>query len=88
MRVIVEQIKAQIGATDEEIFDLAKARLKKARAFSNFKSFYIYKKSIDARKKNDIKLVYSVALEADLLAKLCEEKLLSLYELVDEIEGI
>ncbi len=76
MRVIVEQIKAQIGTTQEEIFELAKARLKKARAFSNFKSFYIYKKSIDARKKSDIKLVYSVACEVDVASKISEEKLL------------
>ena len=75
MRIIVEQIKAQIDATQEEIFELAKARLKKARAFSNFKSFYIYKKSIDARKKNDIKLVYSVACEAEPSSKVSEEKL-------------
>ena len=75
MRVIVEQIKAQIASSQEEIFEMAKARLKKARAFSNFKSFYIYKKSIDARKKSDIKLVYSVAAEADVTSKISEEKL-------------
>jgi uncharacterized FAD-dependent dehydrogenase len=75
MRVIVEQIKAQIATTQEEIFDLAKARLKKARAFSNLRSFYIYKKSIDARKKDNIKLVYSVALEADVASKISEERL-------------
>ncbi len=65
MRVIVEQIKASSLTTDKELFDIAKARLKKTRAFSNFKDFYIYKRSIDARKKENIKLVYSVSVEAD-----------------------
>ena len=78
MRVIVEQIKAQIDSSQEEIFEMAKARLKKARAFSNFKSLYIYKKSIDARKKSDIKLVYSVAAEVDAASKLNVEALNSL----------
>ena len=66
MRVIVEQIKVSTAATDKELFDIAKARLKKTRAFSNFKDFCIYKRSIDARNKENVKLVYSVSLEADV----------------------
>lgn len=77
MRVIVEQIKVSTAATDKELFDIAKARLKKTRAFSNFKDFYIYKRSIDARKKENIKLVYSVACDAEISSKINEELLKS-----------
>ena len=56
MRVIVEQIAASIFTTENELFELAKARLKKIRAFANFKDFHIYKRSIDARKKENIKI--------------------------------
>ena len=77
MRVIVEQIKVSTATTDNELFDIAKARLKKTRAFSNFKDFYIYKRSIDARKKENIKLVYSVACDAEISSKINEELLKS-----------
>ena len=66
MRILVEQIKASVATTQNELFDIAKARLKKTRAFSNFKDFCIYKRSIDARNKENVKLVYSVSLEADV----------------------
>lgn len=63
MKVIVEQIKAPINASEKEIFDIAKARLKKTRAFSNFGDAYIHKRSIDARNKENIKLVFSVCVD-------------------------
>ena len=63
MKVIVEQIKAPINVSEKEIFDIAKARLKKTRAFSNFGDCFIYRRSIDARNKSDIKLVFSVCVD-------------------------
>lgn len=63
MKVIVEQIKTSIEISEKEIFDIAKARLKKTRAFSNFGDAYIHKRSIDARNKENIKLVFSVCAE-------------------------
>ena len=75
MKVIVEQIKASINTQENELFDFAKARLKKTRAFSNFNSFYVYKQSIDARNKEDIKLVYSICVEADSCKKLDKDEL-------------
>ena len=65
MRIIIEQIKASNKVSNNEIFDMARARLKKTRAFSNFGRFFIYKRSIDARNKSDIKLVYSVLAEVE-----------------------
>lgn len=87
MRVIVEQIKASINTTDNELFEMVKARLKKSRAFSNFRGFYVYKRSIDARKKNDIKLVYSVSVEVDAIKYIDEETLKALQiKLISETE--
>ena len=65
MRLIVEQIKVPVNTKETEVFEIARARLKKTRAFSLLKDFYVYKKSIDARNKNDIKLVYSVCVLAE-----------------------
>ena len=70
MRVIVEQIKASITTTNKDLFEMVKARLKKTRAFSNYRDFYVYKRSIDARKKDDIKIVYSVSVEADSIKEI------------------
>lgn len=60
MKVVVEQIKVAVNTPVEEVFELARARLKKTRAFSFFDGVHVYKRSIDARKKDNIKLVYSV----------------------------
>ncbi len=65
MKVIIEQLKASINTSKIELFDMAKARLKKTRAFSYFGDFYVYKQSIDARNKENIKLVYSVCAEVE-----------------------
>ena len=75
MKVIVEQIKAPVNVSEKEIFDIAKARLKKTRAFSNYGDFYIYKRSIDARNKENIKLVFSVCADVEALK---DEKALDL----------
>ena len=82
MRVIVEQIAASISTTENELFELAKARLKKSRAFANFKDFHIYKRSIDARKKDSIKIVYSVSAEVEKTNKV-NEMLLSMLQAKD-----
>ncbi|MBQ7353047.1 MAG: hypothetical protein IJW54_03470 [Clostridia bacterium] len=73
MKIIVEQIKASNNLSNKEIFDIARARLKRTRAFSNFDNFFIYKRSIDARNKDEIKLVYSVCLEAEAIKNINDE---------------
>lgn len=75
MKVIIEQIKTPINISKNELFDMAKARLKKTRAFSRYDKFYIYKESIDARKKDDIKLVYSVCAEVEAIKRINEDVL-------------
>ena len=65
MKILIEQIIASAVASDEEVFDVARARIKKTRALSSFGDMYIYKRSVDARHKDSIKLVYSVCAEVE-----------------------
>ena len=51
MKIIIEQIKTSITAQDNDIFEIAKARINKTRAFALLGDMYIYKRSIDARNK-------------------------------------
>ena len=69
MKIIVEQIKTPINAQDNDIFEIAKARIKKARAFVILNDIYIYKRSIDARHKEEIKFVSSVCAEVEVNSK-------------------
>lgn len=75
MKVIVEQIKVAAHITEKEVFELARARLKKTRAFSFSNDFFVYKRSIDARKKSDIKLVYSVCVNVEAKKKISADEL-------------
>ncbi len=65
MRLLVEQIKVGLEATDADIFNIAKVRLNNTRTFSIPHRLFIYKRSIDARKKDDIKIVCTVCAEAE-----------------------
>ncbi len=67
MKILVEQIKTSIDSTDEDIFDIARARIHKTRAFSLVnRDMYIHKRSIDARDKTDIKFVSSVCADVEI----------------------
>jgi len=65
MRVLIEQIKVDLDATDKDIFDIARARITGTRAFSYSDKFYIYKRSVDARKRDNIKIVCTVCAEVE-----------------------
>ena len=65
MRLLIEQIKVSLDATDEDIFDIAKVRINNTRTFSLIGNMHIYKRSVDARKKDDIKIVCTVCAEAE-----------------------
>ena len=67
MKILIEQIIATAVSSDEEVFDLARARIKKTRALSYSKDMYVYKRSVDARHKEAIKLVYTVCAEVDAI---------------------
>ena len=67
MKILIEQIIASAISSDEEVFDMARARIKKTRAFSYSNQMYIYKRSVDARHRDAIKLVYTVCAEVTAL---------------------
>lgn len=64
--VIVNNIKIPVKHSDAEIIGEAERRLRRAGMLSHVSSLTVHKKSIDARKKNDIFLVCSVAGTAEL----------------------
>ncbi len=63
MKLLVQNISAPFWAEDEEIITTAKDKIKRAGLSTEALDFRIYKKSFDARKKNDIKAVCSVLVE-------------------------
>jgi len=76
--LIVENIRTPITANDFDIIDAALKRIKRVSSLGQVLSSDIYKKSVDARRKNDISFVSSVyfvveskrALDASWLLKL------------------
>ncbi len=63
--LLISDIKLTLDEGEQSAIDEARLRLKRAGVNPAQLCFCIYKKSIDARKKNDIRLVYSVAAYAD-----------------------
>ena len=63
--LIVNNIKLPIDASSKEAFSVARKRLSRLGISTNDADFSIYRKSTDARRKDDIKFVYSVAVAAD-----------------------
>lgn len=73
---IINDIALPVTSPAAESFSIAKERLQRAHAFSNDVSFSIYRKSVDARKKKDIRFVYSVAasgVRKEISDSLCKE---------------
>ena len=64
--LIVNNIKLSVNASFEEAFSVAKKRLSKLHINTQNLSFKLYKKSVDARRKQDIRIVYSVAVCAEI----------------------
>ena len=71
---IVNNVTLPISASHEEAFTIASKRLASVGARVGGCEFSIYKRSVDARKKNDIKFVYSVMISGNL-PEIAEEKL-------------
>ena len=61
--VVVSKIELPIDASVQEAFSVAKRRLRRAGIAAT--DFSVYKRSIDARDKNAIKFVYSIAAKGD-----------------------
>ncbi len=63
---VISNIKLSPNASFKEAFSVAEKILKRLGISTAAISFSLFKKSIDARHKNDIKIVYSVAVEGEL----------------------
>lgn len=71
MKIVVNGIKMPISHTREQLFKKAEELLAECKITAE--NPYIYRKSLDARRKNDIHFVYSVAFEVENI----ENKVLS-----------
>ncbi len=70
--VIVENISVPVSADESEICDIALKRVRSSRLFGSVASSHIYKKSVDARRKDDIRFVCSVIIEAEAVKEVSE----------------
>ncbi len=83
--LIVNNIKLPINASFEEAFSVAETRLRKAKINVKFPEFAIYRRSVDARRKDDIKFVYSVYVRGEI-SDFTEQKLASVGASLDNFE--
>ncbi len=63
--LLISGIKVSLDGGEAEAFKIAATEMKRVGLSPTQLRFRVYKKSIDARKKNDIRLVYSIAAELD-----------------------
>ncbi len=82
---IVNNIILPLDASISEAFSIARVRLQSIGVYADEKSFKIYRKSIDARRKTDIKLVYSVLASCEA-TKVSHDKMAKAGISVSEVE--
>lgn len=70
---VLNNINLSPDASFEEAFSVASKKIKSSGISESDFRYGIYKKSIDARKKNDIKIVYSVSVSASVSEKVAEK---------------
>ena len=63
MRIILQNVILPFGAEDEEIIEAAADKMRRLGVNTRTLHFELYKKSFDARKKQDIKSVSSVLVD-------------------------
>ena len=61
----VNSIRLPVNASAEEAFSVARAKFKKAGINVSRECLKISRRSVDARKKDDISFVYSVSVSGD-----------------------
>ena len=57
---VIEGIAVPVGAPEADVLYKAEQRMKRSGLYAGSLHFRLYKKSVDARKREDIRLVYSV----------------------------
>lgn len=84
-RIIVNNIKLPTDASVQEAFSVSESRLRRAGIKLDGANFRIYRRSVDARVRDDIKFVYSVLVTA-VFSNLNEKTLASAGASVDKTE--
>ena len=64
-KLIINNIKLPIDASVEEAFSVAEGKLKKSNIKVKNLKFSVYRRSVDARKRDDIKFVYSISVSGE-----------------------
>ena len=64
-KLLISNLKVRLGESEDTAFALAERALRAAGVKGRYKDIRIYKKSIDARNKNDIMFVYTVLASYD-----------------------
>ena len=76
-KLLIEKIRVGIDSTDEMIATKANEKMKRAGINTSTLHFRLYKKSIDARNKDDIRFECAVLVEGDIPARALDAKVLS-----------
>lgn len=76
-KLLIERIRVGIDNPDDLIVSKAKEKMKRAGINTTTLHFRLYKKSIDARNKADIRLECAVLVEGDIPQKAFDAKILS-----------
>ena len=76
-KLLLERIRVSVDASDEIIANKAKEKMKRAGINTSTLHFRLYKKSIDARNKEDIRFECAVLVEGDIPQKALDTKFLT-----------
>ena len=63
--LLVNDIKLPINASHKEAFSVARKKIRSLGIFSDGMRFSVYRRSVDARKRDNIFFVYSISVEID-----------------------
>ena len=77
VKLLIEKIRVHIDSSDEMIANKAKEKMKRAGIDTSTLHFRLYKKSIDARNKQDIRFECAVLAEGEFSSKVLNEKTLT-----------
>ena len=77
VKLLIEKIRTDVDSSDEMIANKAKEKMKRAGIDTSTLHFRLYKKSIDARNKQDIRFECVVLAEGEVSNKALSEKMLA-----------
>ncbi len=77
IKLLIDRVRVGIDCSDEMIANKAKERMKRAGFNTSTLHFRLYKKSIDARNKQDIRFECTVLAEGEISKKVLDDKSLA-----------